>query len=135
MRQINNIFVHCTGTDQSARIESIKRYWRDILGWQNPGYHVIIEPNGNIVWMHPISKIANGVRGFNANSVHVCYIGGLSEDDRTQQQKVSLTTVLMHFRTMFPNARILGHRDVLTSGSANWKDCPQFDAASEYKHL
>jgi N-acetylmuramoyl-L-alanine amidase len=135
VRRIDNIVVHCTGTEKNIRVSSIQRYWRDVLGWNNPGYHVVIEDNGNIVWLHPVSALANGVRGHNHNSVHVCYIGGLSEDDRSQYQKISLMTVLLHFRSMFPNARILGHRDFLQKGQIGWKDCPQFDAINEYRHI
>jgi len=135
MRRIDNIVVHCTATPHNTTITSIRNHWRNVLGWRNPGYHCLIEADGMINWIHPVSQISNGVGGHNANSVHVAYIGGQKRDNRTQAQKISLINVLMHFRTLFPNARILGHRDFLTRGTPQWKDCPQFDAIEEYKHI
>ena len=75
-RQITHIFVHCTATLPTATVESIQQGWRSI-GWKNPGYHYIIKADGTIVQLQPEDKAANGVKGYNANAIHVAYIGGL----------------------------------------------------------
>lgn len=134
MRQIRFIVVHCTATGHSTRIESIQRYWRDTLGWKNPGYHYAIEANGNVVQLQDVTRTANGVAGHNANAIHVSYIGGQFSDDRTDAQKQQLRQLLRELKRQFPNAKIQGHRDFLKPG-INWKACPQFDAIREYADI
>jgi N-acetylmuramoyl-L-alanine amidase len=128
LRDIKNIVIHCTATPLSTTVESIKRYWREHLGWKNPGYHFLIEKNGNVQYLHDIEKVANGVRGHNQNSIHIAYIGGVDKnqraiDNRTRQQCISMLLLVNEFHEMFPEADIKGHRDF--SGVA--KDCPSFD--------
>lgn len=131
MRRINNLVVHCSATPKNTTIESIRRYWREVLGWKNPGYHCIITATGDAVELLSADKVANGVAGHNANSMHVCYIGGQHTDDRTPQQKEALLKVLTEWKKIWPEARILGHRDFPNVTKA----CPQFDAIKEYSHL
>jgi len=128
MRKINYIVCHCTATDQDATVEAIKNFWKNNLGWKNPGYHFIIEKNGTIHNLQPIDKLSNGVRGYNANSIHVAYIGGKLIDDRTPQQKASMRSVVKVMQSMFPDAKVQGHRDFPNVS----KSCPRFDAKNEF---
>ena len=128
MRKINYIVCHCTATDQDATVKAIKNFWKNNLGWKNPGYHFIIEKNGIIHNLQPIDKLSNGVRGYNANSIHVAYIGGRLIDDRTPQQKASMRSVVKVMQSMFPDAKVQGHRDFPNVSKA----CPRFDAKNEF---
>ena len=128
MRKINYIVCHCTATDQDATVKTIKNFWKNNLGWKNPGYHFIIEKNGIIHNLQPIDKLSNGVRGYNANSIHVAYIGGKLIDDRTPQQKASMRSVVKVMQSMFPDAKVQGHRDFPNVS----KSCPRFDAKNEF---
>lgn len=133
MRKIDYIVIHCTATPQSATVESIKNYWKNNLKWSAPGYHHIIESNGNVVNLQQIDKPTNGVAGHNANSIHISYIGGIdtegkSFDTRTPAQIESMVRLLLRYKIMFPTAKILGHRDFLKEG-VNWKDCPSFSVS------
>lgn len=137
MRTIKYIGVHCTATSPKAKISSILNYWRNYKGWKNPGYHFIIRPDGSYENIHPIERIANGVRGYNRLSIHIAYIGGIDrygnpKDTRTPQQKATLIYLIEQHKEFFPKAKILGHRDF----SKNIKKaCPSFDAVSEYENL
>ena len=67
-------------------------------------------------------------------SIGICYEGGLDEegrpaDTRTYAQKCSLLDLLRQLRTDYPDARILGHRQLSASIR---KACPCFDAREEY---
>lgn len=133
MREIKNIVVHCSATAHNTKIENIKKYWKETLGWKSPGYHFIIEANGNITQLHPESLPSNGVAGYNSTSVHVCYIGGVDDkmkavDNRTLAQKAALIGLIIELKVRYPNAIVLGHRDFPNVK----KDCPCFDARSEY---
>jgi N-acetylmuramoyl-L-alanine amidase len=124
MRAIKYIVVHCTATSQDSKPESIVKYWKERLGWRNPGYHFLIEANGNVVQLQPLDKASNGVRGFNANSIHLSYIGGRDEDDRTPQQKIAMETIVKVLHASYPEAKVQGHRDFPKVA----KSCPRFDA-------
>lgn len=135
MRPIRNIVVHCTATPQSTSVASIQRYWRTNLGWKNPGYHVIVKASGEAVELLPIEKVSNGVAGHNSDSVHISYIGGVdgkrAVDNRTPAQKETLLKYLRKWKSMFPAAKIKGHRDF----PGVKKACPSFNAIPEYQHI
>ena len=100
MRQIKYIVVHCTATQPDTTIESIKRYWKENLGWKNPGYHYIIKRSGEIVKINDEENISNGVEGYNKNSIHISYIGGVDKnnqavDNRTEDQIHSMFNKLI----------------------------------------
>ena len=136
MRAIKYIAVHCTATAQTATVENIKNYWREHLGWQKPGYHFIVQPDGTVVKLLPIEEVSNGVAGYNSVTINVSYIGGIDKkgapkDTRTQAQKDSLIEILSDLKKQFPKAQIQGHRDFPKVKKA----CPSFDAKTEYQHI
>lgn len=136
MRNIKYIVLHCTATPQSTNIASIQRYWSKVLKWKSPGYHYIIEPNGEINNLLDIEKVANGVAGYNRESIHISYIGGIDDsksilqkrlpiDNRTPEQIESMIFLIKWFALKYPNAKICGHRDFPGVNKA----CPSFDVA------
>ena len=130
MREIKYIVLHCTATDQSAKVESIVKYWKR-KGWKNAGYHFIIDDLGNITNLQLLSKSSNGVRGYNANSIHISYIGGKDEDDRTPAQEIAQEGLVKALHAVYPNAEILGHRDFPNVK----KSCPRFDVKAWLKQI
>lgn len=126
MRQIDFIVLHCTATQPTARVEAIERYWREVRGWTNPGYHFLVAADGTLHKLLPVEQIANGVRGLNHRSVHVSYIGGVDmygrpKDTRTGLQKATTLRVLQALLVQFPQARVAGHYQFAA------KACPSFD--------
>ena len=70
---------------------------------------------------------------YNAHSIGVCYEGGLDakgkpDDTRTPAQKQTLIALLRALKADYPDAQILGHRDL------PWvkKECPCFDARPDF---
>lgn len=127
MRQIKYIVLHCTATSHKATISSIKNYWKNGLGWKNPGYHYIIKADGSYEQLASLETVCNGVAGYNSNSIHISYIGGVDSagkavDNRTEEQKDTLIRLLKELKQRFPTAQILGHRDF----PGVKKDCPSF---------
>jgi N-acetylmuramoyl-L-alanine amidase len=144
MRKIDWLVVHCTAGPQDQKTTDIKHYWAKVLGWKSYGYHYLINKDGSVENITDISKPTNGVKGFNANSIHVCYKGGMNgKDTRTSEQKAALERVLKLLKVQFPQAKIRGHRDFSPDKNGDWiidaadwlKLCPCFNAKSEYKHL
>jgi N-acetylmuramoyl-L-alanine amidase len=135
MRDIKYIVIHCTATQPNTKKESILSYWKNTLKWKSVGYHRLIDANGVIHELAKYEKITNGVKGFNSESIHFSYIGGIDEsgrpkDTRTLKQKESLLYLVKQAKKQFPNAIVQGHRDF----GAN-KACPSFDAKNEYKAI
>lgn len=134
MRTIKYIAIHCTATPQSATIDNIRNYWKNVLKWKQPGYHYIVKPDGSVVNLLDIDKISNGVKGYNHETINISYIGGIDEasgnpkDTRTDAQKVAIKNLLIQLRAKFPHAIIQGHRDFPNVKKA----CPSFDAKKEY---
>ena len=137
MRTIKYIAIHCTATPQSATIDSIRNYWKNVLKWKQPGYHYIVKSDGSVVNLLDIDKISNGVKGYNHETINISYIGGIDEasgnpkDTRTDAQKVAIKNLLIQLRAKFPHAIIQGHRDFPNVKKA----CPSFDAKKEYSGI
>lgn len=130
-REIRYIVVHCTATQPNTEIENICRYWKEQLGWKNPGYHYIIKRNGEIVALQSEHLIANGVKDFNSHSIHISYIGGIDKnnkplDNRTDAQQFAMFNKIVELMEKYPQAKVLGHRDFPNVAKA----CPSFDVRS-----
>lgn len=137
MRDIHYIVVHCSATKEGKDfgVDDFRK-WHKRKGWSDVGYHFCIRLDGTIEDGRPIEKIGAGVRGYNSNSIHVCYTGGVDEnikpkDTRTKEQKESLFYLLTDLKRRFPKAEILGHRDFPDVRKA----CPSFDAKGEYHNI
>ena len=98
-------------------------------------------PDGNIEQLLGEEDISNGVQGYNSTSINVAYVGGIDSkgrptDNRTKAQKKSLAVLLTTIKRDYPQAHIMGHRDIWGKDKSKWKKmCPCFDAEAEYKHL
>ena len=135
MRNIKYLAIHCTATPQTTTIQSIKNYWRNVLKWKSVGYHYIIEANGKVTQLADISLITNGVRGFNSESIHISYIGGVDPknkpiDNRTDEQIKSMIKLIKDIKKVYPNIIIQGHRDFGAK-----KACPSFDVKTWLKSV
>ena len=136
--------LHCTDTrpSQDFTIEKLKAcHKREGFG-SYPGYHLYVRRDGTLYYCRPLQLKGCHVAGWNAHSIGISYEGGHREDapygehsyhgpryedNRTPEQKETLTAVIRTLRELFPSARICGHRD-LNPGKA----CPCFDASKEY---
>lgn len=144
MRAIKYIVFHCTGSSSTQTTQSIKQYWANKLGWKSYGYHILVNADGTMEQITPFEKPTNGVAGFNANSIHICYKGGLGgKDTRTDEQKASLIQLATSLKKQFPNAVLRGHRDFSKDLDGDgviepheWvKLCPCFSVTKEYGHI
>ena len=156
-RKIDLIVLHCSDTkpSQDFTIEKLKAsHKREGFG-EYPGYHFYVRRDGTLYYCRPLSLKGCHVKGYNAHSIGVCYEGGhreneivLSggnkekgemknlpvskyEDNRTAEQMITLHFLLCTLHELWPEAKIVGHRDL--PGVA--KACPCFDAKNEYAYI
>jgi N-acetyl-anhydromuramyl-L-alanine amidase AmpD len=149
-RKITEIIIHCSATPDGKdyTVDDIRR-WHKQRGYSDVGYHYIVYRNGILAQGRDVNTIGAHASGHNAHSIGICYIGGMSadntrpEDTRTLRQKGRLLSLLVDLRKLYPNARIIGHRDLSEDKNGNgiiepseWmKACPSFDATSEYHRI
>ena len=136
MRTITLIIVHCSANraGSALRMADIDSYHRS-LGWIGCGYHYVIPTDGTIEPGRPEEMVGAHCKSHNRHSIGVCYIGGLSKDGkpadtRTDAQRIALRNMLERLRRRYPDALIVGHRDLDPQ-----KVCPCFDVANEYHDL
>lgn len=137
MKEVLYIVVHCSATRISQRlgVEDIDRIHR-ARGWTMIGYHWYVERDGEIREGRKEQYAGAHVRHYNEHAIGVCYEGGLDErgrptDTRTPEQKASLWYLLKDLKESYPQAKIVGHRDFPNVQ----KECPCFDAQTEYEEL
>lgn len=134
MREINLIVVHCSATKPSQDISAadVDR-WHRAKGWAGIAYHYFIKLDGTLEMGRPEELKGAHAKGLNAHSIGICYAGGLDEnrkpsDTRTELQQTTLVNLLKDLRSRFPNAQIVGHRDL----KGVTRPCPCFNAKEEY---
>lgn len=129
------LVVHCSASrcNRPFTVERLIETGRQRFG--QPSYHYYVRRNGYVVPI--LSESVQGIHavGYNHCSIAVCYEGGLDEngkaaDTRTELQKASLYELLKQLRRDYPQARIIGHRELPHVA----KDCPCFSCA-EYADL
>ena len=141
MRKIDLIVIHCSATreDRTFTEQDLEVCHRR-RGFNGTGYHFYIRKNGDVKATRPIEKIGAHVRGFNLNSLGICYEGGLdcqgkAKDTRTEAQKQSLKALVGKLLKDYPGSRVCGHRDLSPDLNGNgeiepeeWvKECPCFE--------
>lgn len=135
MRNINEIIIHCSATPASRDIGAPEiAYYHRHIGFETIGYHYVVRLDGTVEPGRPLTRIGAHCKGHNANSIGVCYVGGINADGlpadtRTEDQKWALRKLLISLKSQFPGAVIHSHRDFAP------KACPCFDATAEYASI
>ena len=132
LRNIRYIVIHCTATPSNTTVESIKRYCKEVRGWgDTPGYHYLIDSNGNVINLLDESKNSNGVYAHNSQCINISYIGGIDKDGRPKdtrslKQQEAMYNLIVELHRRYTQAEILGHRDF----PGVKKACPSFDVTT-----
>lgn len=136
-RKVDHIIVHCSATPPTHdwTSEDIDRDHR-AKGYLGNGYHIVIRRDGGAETQRegfkcrPFSRAGAHVGdcgpGWNARSLGICLIGGVNadmeaEDNFTPEQRATLKTVLEDLRKLLPDAKIMGHRDLIAITGAKKK--------------
>jgi len=136
MRTIEKIIIHCLATPEGREvsIDEVRRWHVKERGWADVGYHWLIALDGSIEKGRNESRSGAHAKGYNSKSIGVAYVGGVDlnmkpKDTRTDAQKLALHCLMKDLKVRYPNAEIIGHRDVSS------KECPSFDAKTEYASI
>lgn len=122
-KSIKLLVVHCSDTDNNVNIGAREIHKMHLsFGWDGIGYHKVISRSGKIENGRPEFWVGAHVKGKNEMSLGVCLIG---RDYFTKPQFLSLEKVLRDWKSLYPDAKILGHRDTNNTS----KTCPNFDVS------
>ena len=134
-RDIDLIVVHCADTylRMDIGVKEINE-WHLSRGWSGCGYHFIIKLDGTIEVGRDIEKIGAHCKGYNRNSIGICYAGGRGDDDkpkdtRTDSQKITMSALIISLQASNPNAEVKGHNELSN------KACPSYDVQKDMQNL
>lgn len=151
MSKIVRIVIHCTSDPANAcrSREYYKYLFFEVYGWHHYGYHYVIHQDGSVDMLQPTptptayggiidnATMANGAKGYNHDSLHVAYVGGIDPlthkaiDTRTPQQKASLTALVYQLCKRYKVHEVVGHRDL----PGVRKACPCFNVRKEFPNV
>lgn len=130
MRKIDKIIIHCAATPEGKdfTVEQIRSWHVKGRGWRDIGYHYVIYRDGSVHNGRPVEQAGAHTAGHNANSIGICYVGGISndgkktpKDTRTPAQKVALVRLIKKLKDMYGGSiTIHGHNEFAR------KACPSF---------
>jgi len=136
MREINKIIVHCSATPEgrNVSVDTIRTWHVNERGWSDIGYHYVVELDGTIRSGRPVERQGAHVKGFNADSIGVCYVGGTDskgnpKDTRNKAQIASMEILIIDLLTTYEGATLHGHNEFSS------KACPSFNVGREYEYL
>jgi len=142
--RVDYVVIHTAATKASRDIgvEEIDQWHKD-RDWKGIGYHFVIRRDGTLERGRSISQAGAHAYGYNRVSLGICMVGGLDndrepEDNYTDTQYDTLHTLVVSLKQMYPQAEILGHRDLSPDVNGDgiiekweWlKACPCFDVRS-----
>lgn len=148
MRKIDMIVIHCSATPEGKWFdEGDIDAWHKDRGFNGIGYHYIITLDGDVRAGRPESQIGAHAKGYNSNSIGICYIGGMdskgkkAKDTRTPEQIKSMDVLINELCSKYPIVELVGHRDLSPDLNGDgeitpneWmKQCPSFEVRDRYQ--
>lgn len=146
MTDVRYLVVHCSATPPDMDIGAKEiDLWHRQRGFFQIGYHVIVRRDGSVEFGRKLDQPGAHEPRVNDRSLAICLVGGVARHDKNRDGQISpdelvaennftdaqfatLRDVLRAWRKDWPDAEILGHRDIaIDSRGRRLKDCPSFD--------
>lgn len=135
MRSIKKIIVHVADTPDTLDIGAAEiRQWHTDPpprgnGWSDIGYHKVVRKGGILEDGRPESRAGAHVRGHNADSLAICWVG---RNDCQESQKASMKKQIKEWLTKYglSISDVYGHKEL-----ASGKTCPNLDMDEFRRYL
>ena len=116
MRSINLIVIHHSASPLTTTAKQIA-VWHAARFRLGTGYHRIIEADGGVLDGRKVQRWGAHAKGSNEHSIGICVVGDNTQSDCqwTVAQNDALAKTIMYYHTLYPLAKVCGHRD--TSGA------------------
>ena len=120
--------LHYTATpsDREVTVKEIDQ-WHRARGFNEIGYHYVVYLDGTVHKGRDEAKVGAHVQGKNADSIGVCYVGGLKAGQKggsntmSEAQEQGVIKLLKELKGKHPLAEICGHNDLAAT------QCPGFN--------
>lgn len=124
MRQIKSIVVHVSDSEDSIDIgvREIRDWHVNGNGWSDIGYHYVIRRNGVIERGREDENIGAHVRGHNADSIGICWVGRKFISSKQMKSLLTLIRGLAHKYDLDVTEDVYGHYELDPN-----KTCPNLD--------
>mgnify|MGYP003624171788 FL=1 len=136
MRSLQKIIIHCSATPEGRDVQTKEiKQWHLDRGWSDIGYHFVIQLDGSIHDGRPVELSGAHAKGHNADSIGICYVGGVDEDGepkdtRGTEQVSSLLDLVLDLRASYgKQMSVHGHNEF------SEKACPSFDVQEEFQNI
>jgi len=140
MRTLKKIVLHCSATQEGKDYSAatIRKWHTDPpRNWSDIGYHYVIrnDEHGTIELGRDVQRSGAHVKGENADSIGIVYIGGVDKDMKakdtmTDVQEASFRKLVASLRMVFGDLKLYGHNDFTDK-----KACPSFKVSEKFKEL
>lgn len=86
MRNINGIIIHCSATKPTMDIgvKEIRDWHVAGNGWNDIGYHYVINRSGELGEGRDIEKAGAHTKGHNKNTIGICLVGGIDGNGKPE---------------------------------------------------
>lgn len=121
------ITIHCSDTKNGSRVPAATiRQWHLDRGWNDIGYHLIIQPSGEVENGRPLNEQGAHVEMANEGNIGICLVG---KDKFTPEQFAALRYKLNSLCLTFDIKKwdIYCHNQ-FESARRQGKTCPNVDA-------
>ena len=110
---VKYIILHHAAGHGSVR--AVHAYHRDVNGWSGIAYHIYIRRSGEVWAGRPLNVKGAHCLGYNGCSIGVCFEGNFEKEIMPAAQLEAGREAVEYLRSLFPGARVLGHRELGTT--------------------
>jgi N-acetylmuramoyl-L-alanine amidase len=115
-RRVTHLVIHHSAS-RTGSVAEFRRLHR-AKGWQDIGYHAVIQPDGKVEMGRPETIDGAGVWGNNRGKLQICLIGQFSRKDAnytgtpTPAQYRALGEWLKSRKAIYGNPKVVGHKEI-----------------------
>lgn len=122
----SRITIHCSASDNGEpwSAASIRKMHIEENGWSDIGYHLVIQPDGEVEKGRPLNEVGAHVSGHNKDNVGICLIGETKfSKAQFESLRYQLDSICMIYS--IPKWMIFCHNQY-SSAMKQGKTCPGF---------
>lgn len=134
MNDINKIVLHHSASPRAATTAAQIKGWHLERGFDDIGYHLIVEGDGKVAYGRPLDVVPAAQKGANTNTVAICLVGDNTRvgegEGWTGAQVLTANSLIVMLRTILgKRLPFVGHRDVASS------ECPGLEVRDVFPDL
>lgn len=126
-KQTQSIIIHHSASPRTTKLAEIRRWHMQDRGFEELGYHFVIEGDGLILRGRDIHYQGAHALGANHDSIGVCVVGDNTRQEHLwgMPQILALRHLVATIQQIFGPLVVCGHRDA--KGGETATECPGID--------